>query len=253
MKTALEKKYSINLDNITEKDIIYFCRDALAINKKNENKVIYEKEILEIIKSKEWDWFTQDIDKNVILTYPIRNNAFNIVKYLLENKKYNLQEYNEKLSGAVKSCIALAGNEMCEYLLSQDLHQEYIEEMAFQAYIMSDYVVPQYRLTYLEKAIELTSLNTDFSKILNKFLNSFSSEEFKKIKLSFVKFLDTHPLSKEEKLNIMKPIIESGLSTMSPSMFFKSEKNRMIDNYVRYIEMETRMPPRHDNIKKPKI
>lgn len=252
MKSALEKKYLVNLENITEKDIIYFCRDALSMNSL-ENKEEYEKEILELIKLKEYDWFVQDLDKNVILTYPIRNNAFTIVKYLLDNKKYNLQEYNESLSGAVKSCILLTGEDMCDCLLSYNLHQDYIEDMAFQAYIMSDYVSPKYRLTYVEKAVKLVNYNTDFSKILDKFLNNFNSEEFKKVKLSFVKFLDTHPLSNQGKAEVMKPLIEHGLSTMSPNMFFKLEKNRMLDNYVRYINMQNRMPEKNDNIKKLKI
>lgn len=253
MKTELEKKYSINLNNVTEKDIIYFCRDALSTDIDNSKKAIYEKEILELIKSKEWNWFAQDIDKNVILTYPVRNNAFTIVKYLLENKKYNLEEYNEKLSGAVKACVSLVGDSMCEYLMSHNLHQDYLNDLAFKAYIMSDSVVPTYRLTYIEKAVKLVNMGTDFEKILYNFLNDFNSDDFKKVKLSFVKFLDTHPLSKEEKLNIMKPIIQQGLANTRPDMFFKLEKNRMLDNYVRYLDMEQRMPPKNDNTKKAKI
>lgn len=253
MKTKLEKKYSINLSNATETQIMFLCRDALSLTSEDKNKADYEKEILELIKSKEYDWFAQDIDKNVILTYPVRNNAFSIVKYLLENKKYNLEEYNEKLAGAVKACVSLVGDSMCEYLMRQNLHQDYINDLAFQAYIMSDFVDPTYRLTYIEKAVKFVNMGTDFEKILHNFLNNFNSDDFKKVKLSFVKFLDTHPLSKQDKANILKPIIEKGLATTRVDMFFKLEKNRMIDNYVRYLEMEQRMPPKNDNTKKAKI
>lgn len=86
----LNKKYikKFKIEELKEKNIIYFCRDALSSSSmKEENSLYhyYEEEILNIIKLKEWDWFAEDIDNNNILLYPIYNNAFKIVEYLIEN------------------------------------------------------------------------------------------------------------------------------------------------------------------------
>ena len=208
----LEKKYKKKfiVEEITEKDIIYFCRDALAHsltekNKGNNQKSIYEKEILSLIKLKEWDWFAKDIDKNIILTYPVYNNAFTIVEYILENKKYNLEQYNEQCSGALKACIMLTGEKMQEYILSKNIHSEYITDMAFKAYTMSEYVMPKYKNEYLKKAEELIQINTNFEKLVMNFLKY---DEFEKVRQTFYLFLEEHPLPIIDKREYIATVLQ---------------------------------------------
>lgn len=248
----LEKKYEKNLplEEITEKDIIFFARDNLNFYVSKEYKIIYEKEILYLIKMKEWDWVHEDIDKNNILVYPIHNNAFSIVKYLIENNKYNLQEYHKSISKAVCSCIMPIGEEMNQYLLSKDIHTEYIADMVFQAYSMalSDKMRPDYVDYYKQKAENLFQKNASFEKILHHFLNT---DEFHKYKMTLVNFLEQHPLSREEKLAIVKPILEEGKE--KSLAFIKREKNRVLDNWVRYVELDIQLKPKNLIHKKTKI
>lgn len=250
MKSALEKKYLVNLENITEKDIIYFCRDSLSFNKSAQDKMIYEKEILEIIKSRQWDYTVKDIDKNNMLLYPIYNNAFNIVSYLIENKKYNLQEYDKDVSRALCACIMPIGENMNDYILSKNIHNNYIGDMVFQAYTMSisEGMKESFIDYYKQKADFLLKQNASFENILHHFLET---SEFPLYRNIFVNFLQEHPLNTEEKLDIIKPILEVGKE--KSLTFIKKEKNRMLDNWVRYVEMDIKLPPKNEHKKKNKI
>jgi hypothetical protein len=197
----LNNKYEniFNFEKVTEKEIIYFCRDALnheSSNKDSFLKVFYEKEILELIKLKEWDWFKEDIDKNNILTYPIYNNAFEIVKYLIENKKYNLKKYDTRISNALQASIILTGQKMQEYITSQDIHNDYVNDMIFKAYEMTSFVKSPYVQVYFEQAERLMMLNIDFKKLLDNFLKI---NQFEKINNAFFNFLEKHPSHLEDK------------------------------------------------------
>lgn len=238
MTPYLEKRYnkSLKIDTIKEKDIIYFCRDSLSNSISEEDKKKYEKEILSIIKVKEWDWFVQDIDKNNILTYPIYNNAFNIVKYLLENNKYNLKKYDKVISNSLSACIMLTGEKMQRYILSQEIDNQYITDMAFKAYIMSINVMPQYKNEYIKKAQELINLNADFDKILVNFLKE---NEFPKLKDTFYQFLEEHPMTIQEKVKAVVHIVEK-LEENKNSIKF-SEKYTSLKKWLQYHELNEKL------------
>lgn len=246
MTPYLNKKYKkqLNIEDITEKDIIFFCRDALShsLTKENKNsneKAIYEEEILSLIKLKDWNWFAKDIDKNIMLTYPVYNNAFTIVKYLLENQKYNLEEYNEEISRALQSCIMLTGEKMQEYLLSKKIHSEYITDMAFKAYTMSDYVMPEYKSAYLKKAQELIQLNTNFEKVL---VNFIKYDEFEKVKQSFYLFIEEHPLPIKDKIQHVAIILNNLKEKKSGARF--SSKYIDLGKWLHYHELNDKLLPK---------
>lgn len=136
--SLLKYKYpDTDFENIKEKDIIYFCRDALNYDYKSNrlskdeialDKKKYENEILLLIKKQffkngeSWDWFRKDIDDNIILTYPIHNNSLMIVKFLLlltsnNGYIYNIKEYNQDICNAICSGINLKSDEVIEYIL----------------------------------------------------------------------------------------------------------------------------------------
>lgn len=202
----LKKKYpKSNFINLTSKDIIYMCRDALSHHEKKQNKENYELELLELIKSKDWNWYTQDIDKNIILTYPIYNNAYSIVEYLVGNK-YDLKIYEELISNALCSCIMLTGEKMLSYLLEQNLHPEYLTDMTIRAYEMATHVHNDYKDFYTQKGNDLIIKHTDLKKILAYYI---SDREFKtSLEEIFFQMLENHPLPIEEKNVLITQLFE---------------------------------------------
>lgn len=252
MIPQLEKKYKkkLSLNELREKDIIYFCRDSLHYGISQDKKEVYEKEILSLIKMKEWDWSVKDIDKNNMLLYPIYNGAFSIVKYLIENKKYNVQEYNEDISKAICSCIMPVGEKMSHYLLSKDIHTDYVSDMVFQAYSMSiiDGMKKEYVDYYINKARDLLVKKTNFNKILNQFLKT---NEFDKYEMSLLNFLENHPLDKEKKLEIVKSILDEGQK--KSLSFLRRKENKILDKWIKYIELNKNLPYKNTFSKKIKI
>lgn len=142
------------------------------------------------------------------------------------------------------------GEEMSQYLLSKNMHTDYIADMVFQAYSMSlsEKMKPEYVSYYLRKADSLLHENARFEKILNHFL---ITNEFSKYKTRFINFLEEHPLSREEKLAIVKPILEEGKE--KSLAFIKREKNRVLDNWIRYVELDMQLKPKNIIHKKTKI
>lgn len=247
-KSALERKYKQKLSlDLTAKEIVYFCRDALSYGTKPEEKVIYEKEILNLMKSKDWDLSYKDIDGNNLLSYPIYNNAFDIVKYLIDNKLYNLQEYNQENSHAVCACIMLTGEKMMNYLVSLDINKEYLTDMTFRAYSMSSNVMPEYKISYMNKASYLIE-HTDFEKILSEFLKV---NEFDKYKEQYLVFLQEHPLELENKVKIIQAILTP--LREKKNFIERVEKYKILDSWVNYFSLKEKFPNKEIADKKPKI
>lgn len=246
----LEKKYNkkFNLEELTEKDIIFFCRDNLNYYNSENNRVIYEKEILNLIKTKEWNWSVKDIDQNNILLYPVHNNAFTIVSYLIENKKYDLKKYDSDISKALCSSIMPIGEKMNQYLLSQDIHKEYISDMIFHAYNMSvsKNMKEEFVFYYKEKAQNLLKQDLNFNKIFIQFL---SLHEFSNHKNNFQNFLESHPLDIEEKLLIVKNFLKENKSLSVAN----KEKSLILNNWIIYIELNKRLKLKQTPNKKHKI
>lgn len=163
----------------TEKDIIYFCRSNFGNYKKHTKKTreMYEKTTLRAIKSKEWNWQAKDIDNNTILTYPVYNNCYLIVQYLLENKIYNITKYEEYISQALCSCIMLTGEKMMNQILSyHDLDIRYKSDMAVKALEMGSYIIA-YKKDYVDKALTIMSTSISFEHMMVKIMKSVSIEE----------------------------------------------------------------------------
>lgn len=255
----LNKKYKkeFNIEEIKEKDIIYFCRDALSKSSMREENSLYEfyeEEILNIIKLKEWDWFAEDIDNNNILLYPIYNNAFKIVEYLIENGKYNLKEYNEKISRSLCSCIMLTGEKMQNYLISQNINEQYITDMTWQAYNMSARVIDKYKVDYINKTKELMKLNVEFDTIL---VNFIKVNEFENVKDVFYQFLENHPMTIEEKVKGVNYALQKLYDNTTPvkarNVVF-NEKVIFLKKWLQYHELNDKLISKETpELKKPKI
>lgn len=248
-KSALEKKYKqkFPLETLTAKEIVYFCRDSLSHGTSPEDKVIYEKEILELIKQKEWDLLYTDIDGNNLLSYPIYNNAFDIVTYFIDNKLYNLKEYNHENSHAVCACIMLTGEKMMNYLVSLDMHYDYITDMTFRAYLMSANVRPEYKIEYLNKANYLIE-NSDFENMLSQFL---TLNEFDKHTEQYLSFLQEHPVETENKVKIIQKVLDP--LREKKNFIQRVQKYNILDNWINYFLLQEKFPNKDVSEKKPKI
>lgn len=218
-------------------------------NNNNNQKALYEKEILSLIKLIDWDWFAKDIDRNIILTYPVYNNAFTIVEYLLENKKYNIEQYHPEISHSLQSCIMLTGEKMQDYLLSKNIHSEYITDMAFKAYTRSDYVMSEYKIDYMNKAQKLIHLNTNFSKLL---INFITDTEFEKMRDTFYRFLEEHPTPLQDKIKCISTILTKLEEKKSGARF--ASKYRDLGKWLHYHQLNDKFVPKEiTGAKKTKI
>lgn len=130
MQYLLKKYPKLNITEIREKDIIYFLRDALSTygskTTKKRDRENYEKEIFEIIKSKEWDWHKTDIDGCNMLCYSLYNRADEISDYLLDYK-YDITQYKKDVSHALGALVTLQGFDYFEKIFTNnDIHSNYL-------------------------------------------------------------------------------------------------------------------------------
>ncbi len=245
-KTALEKKYNkkILISELKTKDIIFFCRDALSYLISDEDKIIYEIEILQLMKSMELDVNYKSIDGNNLLAYPIYNNAFQIVDYLLENNFYNLKNYNASVSQAVCACIMLNGEKMMHKLLDLDLNEKYINDMCFRSYVMASSVISEYKKNYEDKAKQLID-KTDFKEVLENFVKH---EDFSKCIEQYQLFLQEHPMDLKKKIevveNVLQPLRNKG------KIIQVKEKYKLLNIWLSYHLLEDNLNQKNDDNKK---
>ena len=197
MKKIL-KKYQLNFDDVYEKNIIFFCRTELndfykkQTNYNQKMKKIYENDIYEIIEKKyhqnlqNWDWYKQDIDKNIILTYPIHNDSIKLVEYLLElrdhnthKKIYDLEIFREDISNALRSCINIKSSKMLDFLLEKNIHENYISDMIYICNIMLKRVYQESQKKYQKKLKKLLIKEYNIKRIIEKTLEElkYNKEE----------------------------------------------------------------------------
>jgi hypothetical protein len=249
----LAKKYpKVDFNNLTEKNIIYFCRDALSYYNTDHDskKAVFEAEILEIIKSKEWNWNATDIDKNIILTYPVYNYSLPIVQYLLENEKYNIKEYNKTISNALGSSITIFGGVTLNYLLNlEDMDIMYRTDLAIKSYQVASGVEMNYhKQNYLEKALAIFQTETLFTNIVGDFV-AFPSN-YKNIKEPLHHLLENHPLDIDSKVNIVKGYLNPELC--NPNKLI-SEVLTTLENWSTYYSLNKDLAISNSTHKKPKI
>lgn len=218
MKKIL-KKYQLNFDDVYEKNIIYFCRSELndfykkQTNYNEKMKKIYENDIYEIIEKKyqqnlqNWDWYKQDIDKNIILTYPIHHNSIKLVELLLEmkdnntNKKiYDLEIFREDISNALCSCINIRSFSMLDFLLEKNIHKNYISDMIYICHIMINRVSPENQKKYQKQLTKLLTKEFNLERILEKTLKSlpFNEEESIETTIQWIHLLEKEPNTNKE-------------------------------------------------------
>lgn len=212
-------------------DIIYFCRDALASGRNISNKKEAEAEILELIKSKDWNWYARDIDNNIILTYPVFNNAFKVVRFLLEENKYNLNQYNPTLSKALSACINLHGKGMLDLILGFNVDNKYKTDMVIKAYNLASAVKEEsYRDTYINLVNDLLK-DSDFIEVIDGIVNSSSVD-------CFHHFLFNHPLEHDRKVQITKQIADN-YTNFGVSSTDLSSKNRVLEKFEVFAELQS--------------
>ena len=242
-KTALEKKYNkkILISELKTKDIIFFCRDALSYTVSEKDKKIYEREILDLMKSMKLDVSYKSIDGNNLLAYPVYNNAFKIVDYLLENNFYDLQNYNDDVSQDVCACIMLDGEKMMHKLLDLNINEKYINDMCFRAYLMASVVFPDYKKSYEDKVKQLID-KTDFKEILENFIKH---DDFSKCVNQYKLFLQDHPMDLKKKIevveNVLKPLRNKG------KIIEVKEKYKLLNIWLNYHILEDNLTRQNDN------
>ena len=245
-KTALEKKYNkkILISELKTKDIIFFCRDALSYTVSEKDKKIYEREILDLMKSMKLDVSYKSIDGNNLLAYPVYNNAFKIVDYLLENNFYDLQNYNDDVSQAVCACIMLDGEKMMHKLLDLNINEKYINDMCFRAYLMASVVFPDYKKSYEDKVKQLID-KTDFKEVLENFVKH---EDFSKCIEQYQLFLQEHPMDLKKKIevveNVLQPLRNKG------KIIQVKEKYKLLNIWLSYYLLEDNLNQKNDDNKK---
>lgn len=224
MKILIKKYPNIDLNNITMKDIIFFCRKFLikkySQNKKilNEKNVIeYENEIYQIIQKKyednlqDWNWHIKDIDGNNILTFPIFHNSFKIVEYLLNLKNkdngknfFDLKIFNNDIKNALNTSINLYGEDMINFIISQEINSKYISNMITTAYEFFNIVEKEEEKDVYQKIIgKLYNKDFDSKEIIREIIK-------KDIRLlnNLVFFLEEIPIKKEQKIQEIQEIFE---------------------------------------------
>lgn len=223
-----------DFNHISEKDIIFMSRTCLA--KRDINYHYYEKEILEIIQSKNWNWEEKDIDGCNLLTYPIYNQAFNIVNYLINEKKYDLSLYRKDISTALSASIMLNGM-MLEKLLTYSLHQDYPYELLKKVYsfilIMTHNENDEYRNIYLKhsKTILSTMNQPDYKRILKDMMEI--SEDKYNLAYLVIYFLENMEIKETDKLKYIEELKEESTMQNNKRMWSDLEKWKLAEQLKR--------------------
>jgi hypothetical protein len=226
----LKEKYTnLKLSNLTEKDIVYICRDALN---KEEDKSLYEDEILSLIKYKKWNLKYKDIDGNILLTYPIFNNSIKIVKFLLK-KIYDSKVFNEDMSSAFSSCINIKpkSDEMLDFLVKMNINQRYIDNMLFQSYLLYSRVTPNNTKFFLNKADKLMP-SSDFEFVSNKLFKNEGLVE------AFSHYIFNHEMVIEKKIEILEELISKEVNSVSKKNNSFVEKQKEFDRLKLFVKLE---------------
>lgn len=220
MYKILKSKYpDIFNKEIRASDIIFLCRDSLRV--KAENNI--EEEILHLIKQKDWAWYARDIDNNIIITYPIFNGSKKIVDYLIESKKYDINEYNPSLSKAICACISLKGEDMFNYFLNKDLNFRYKNDLITKSLVMASNVKDESHFDhYMKYANDLIN-DCNFVDVIRGIIYPATPEVFNY-------FLFNHPLKNEEKVALSKQLIEE-YSFFNLSNGDLNSKNKLLEKF----------------------
>jgi hypothetical protein len=198
LKRLYKKRFKEDKE-ISEKDIIYFLRDAMSdvhysgkINDKERvAKSFYEPEILTLVTAKEWDWHYTDIDKCNILTYALYNKVDEVANYLI-NHKYDLSVYSKDVSDALTATIRMNNIDYFKKIVDlENIHPQYLVNLNVHSYMAkaanptglgcyNDYLSTLstiHQPDIIQKTIEaVVDSNHDFDKFLE--LQQFNTELF---------------------------------------------------------------------------
>lgn len=259
----LKELYEQHTDfsNLEEKDIIYFCRDSLTPyrNYTEEMNQKLKNEILTIIQSKDWDWSIKDIDKNTILTYPVYHNAHDIVKYLLDNKKYDVKSYTQELSNSLCACISLVGETMLKNIMNYGIETRYLDDMLNKSYLYASIMSKEEHCNkYLEIAEYLTNQNfllnnTSpylFNGVISHLILNNNENKYPYLNKSLHHLLENYPLDNHKKLFCMKKFFDPIIWKQKR---LPQDIASTLENWINYHSLQKEL--NQDNIinKKPKI
>lgn len=148
----------------------------------------------------------------------------------------------------------LTGEKMQNYLISQNINEQYITDMTWQAYNMSARVQNKYKVDYTNKAKELMKLNVDFDTIL---VNFIKVNEFENVKDVFYQFLEDHPMTIEEKIKGVNDALQKISDNITPlqarNLVF-NEKVIFLKKWLQYHNLNDKLISKETiELKNPKI
>lgn len=224
LKKLYKKRFKEDKE-ISEKDIIYFLRDSMSHLRKNYTNILvkpfYEKEILNLIKAKDWDWHYTDIDNCNILTYSIFNKVDSIADYLIENK-YDLSIYTKDVSNALCASIRINNIDYFKKIVNnEDLNSQYFIDLNIHSY-------------------KWRAINPINFEIYNKYLNSLEkthktetiykiTENIINLNHDFDKFLEHQEFDNEIFIEIVDKILNDKTIDMH-----KSKSDKLISSFSKY-------------------
>lgn len=214
---------------LSESDIIYFLRNAILNSYKpikiNNNKVVanfsYEREVLTLVKAKEWDWHYLDIDKCNILTYALFNKVDSVADYLLEYK-YDLSLYKEDVSHALTASIRID-------------NIDYFKKIVESKNINTEYLIDLNVHSYIKKSANPTGLG-----VYNDYLNTLNCihepemirktiEGVIKSHTDFDKFLVFQKFNSQLFIEIVDKVLNENFKDMD-----KRKANQIMDSFSKY-------------------
>ena len=213
---------------LSESDIIYFLRNAILNSHqpiKINNKVVvnfsYEREVLTLVKAKEWDWHYTDIDKCNILTYAIFNKVDSVANYLIENK-YDLSVYKEDVSHALTASIRIN-------------NIDYFKKIVESKNINTEYLIDLNVHSYIRKSANPTGLGS-----YNDYLNTLNCiHEPEMIRRTIESIIKSHyDFDKFLELQKFKPQLFIGIANKVLNENFKNidkrKANQIMDSFSKY-------------------
>lgn len=157
----LSAHFSDMWENVLQENrLMYMLRNFDSLEKKFDKKAV-EAEFLKLFTDYQWDYFAQDIDRNILLTYPIVCKINSVIGFLLdssthniseasthqENKApvYDLSEYGTLVSNALTASVLPHNLTIYQNLLScPNIHPQYLEDLSIMALIRRNFS-PKYQ------------------------------------------------------------------------------------------------------------
>lgn len=232
----LKKFFKIDdFDNLEEKNLIYMMRNALLV--KIDKKDKFNKELLLLIKSKNWDWSKKDIDGCTVLLYAIYTQSETILDYLIESNTYDISKFDMSINEAILSANRSANFEMLDKILSYpQLNNEYKSSIVLDLLVLPLYYSDKMFLNKNAKAMDLVSIIKDKERLFTWMTHKILEADISDTNRVFF-IIDNYPLPIVTKKMIIENI---DIKDMPQSLFFKKlnlNELKRRDSYTKNKEM----------------